>query len=284
VSERFTLRFLTPEDTAGAEGVRRLQRISEGSLPRLPDNTPVDGACPPAVRDRILSPPAQPLPAVDLLEIDSATVFGRGLVCLRDQSLLCGEYFNPGMMGRDGPQLAPWLPEGAPLDHPPLEVSGTCAVLSTPGDRIYGHWLLDLLYRVLALETWAPPDHYFLASDVGAFGADLLEACGVDRRRIRRFDPHTRCLFVERLRHVTSARHRGWLHPVVAEGLPQRLGGRTDLSRVPRRRLYISRRAMDQNGRVLLNREAVEARFAGAGFEILQPEQLSISEQLALFP
>jgi len=142
----------------------------------------------------------------------------------------------------------------------------------------FGHVMLEGLARAWAFEAFdrAHPKGRCLIYEPWTpdFALDLLARAGVPTDRIlRSMTP----LVIERL-HVpepASLTHH-WISDPQAETW-RRIASSFDSDAASDRRVYLSRRG--NPARRLVEEVAVEARFAAAGFEVVQPETLSIAEQ-----
>lgn len=157
-------------------------------------------------------------------------------------------------------------------------------------NMVYGHFLLEMLPRL--------------------FVAGLLRQCGAQfaiavpstapgwmRRFVDLYVPIEDQIVYDPARHVIDApsiilpsmmHEKHNFHPAF-NLLVADLRGRVGLPPIPAaargptpRRIYLSRRRLEQNNR-LLNQDEIETLMPRLGFTIVHPQELSIHDQLALF-
>jgi hypothetical protein len=149
--------------------------------------------------------------------------------------------------------------------------------------RNFGHWLLDGVPQIVALDALAP-DAVFLLPDPlkGAYRATLaLLGIGDDRIRPWNGQPVScsRLLLMEddgrggggRPLSALVQMRRRLLAPTAAPASP------------PTRRLYVSRRDAKPHRRWVDNEPEVEALFASRGFAIVSMGECPLPEQVRLF-
>lgn len=141
--------------------------------------------------------------------------------------------------------------------------------------RHFGHFLLEGLSRTWALGT-LPDDLPLVCYDASLsdWQWELLGRLGVDPDRLLLLEVPTR---FERL-VVPSAAYD--LHVGAAPQITSTWSAVRDDVPPHGDPVYLSRSRFADN-RSLVNEHAVEALFARAGFEVLHPQELSISEQVA---
>ena len=163
-------------------------------------------------------------------------------------------------------------------------IDGSALLVRHPGERIYGHWLLDLVPKILLAEPVLPNDAVFVISKAApAYVEDLIRLGGGDPGRILRIEPEV-AVRTERALWITPTRCNQYVHPLIRE-VRRRFVGESRPS--PADRLFVSRtRWVEQKGSVhrsLLNRHEVEQIASEAGYEVFRPEEYSLEEQIARF-
>ncbi|WP_158272057.1 glycosyltransferase family 61 protein [Marinicauda salina] len=159
------------------------------------------------------------------------------------------------------------------------------AVLTGPGGRIYGHWLIDVLPRLdHYLEDTLEPGTLYLTNPLKPFMREILTAVGADWLALRDYHP-SRIHAVDELIIETLPRH---FHVVQAsrlhaglERLEHGLPAVADTGIEPARKIYVSRARWQR--RTLVNGVEIEAYLAGRGWRVVHPETLTVAEQRALF-
>lgn len=156
------------------------------------------------------------------------------------------------------------------------------------GYKIYGHWLVDILPKISIIEALGfdvEQQQYLLPSDTPSFGIEWLRLFGIKPENIIFFDPDREGVAVNHLIIPTMARTNSRAKPIfepAVRRIKERLKSTSNWP-PPRnyRRLFLSR-GRNMN-RLLVNRLEVEVAFASAGYYVVNPERLSIVEQIALF-
>lgn len=168
-----------------------------------------------------------------------------------------------------------------PFPPPPLEVSGRLGVLTTRGDANYYHFLHDVLPRVAVLEQAGVerPERWYVPRTT-RFQKELLELWGIAEDEVINSDEvrHVRAqtLVVPGLAS-TIERNPPWVSQLLrARLVPPGMG------RVPGRNLYLSRKT-GLNNRAILNEDEVLALLVPLGFEVIDPGDLSVRDQIRTF-
>ena len=150
--------------------------------------------------------------------------------------------------------------------------------LMRPGVDIYGHWLLDLLPKVALLEKYNPGANYTVLVDEKCpdWALTLIAETATNTMVIKKI---TTGEMVSGRFFLTSPIRR---HDFISEMC------RIDTF-VPRqtergtRKVYLSRKHLNSHYRELENSARIERIFKAKGFELIYPEELSITQQIALF-
>ncbi|MEB3884177.1 tetratricopeptide repeat protein [Lyngbya sp. CCY1209] len=178
----------------------------------------------------------------------------------------------------------PWILR-APPRSPPREIDGTVAVLSGISGHIYFHWMVDVLPRIELLRQagvdFDRVDGFVVNSRQLPFQRETLNRLGIPESKIIESDriPYLRA---RQLLVPSFASPTGWLQPWGLEFLRRTFLPRAqgDAGNYPDR-IYVSR-ATARHRRVL-NEEEVMAVLEPLGFVRILLEQLSFSQQVALF-
>jgi capsular polysaccharide biosynthesis protein len=164
-------------------------------------------------------------------------------------------------------------------------VPGTTAVLCGPAHETYGHWLVDFLPRLWVLRR-AGHDldrlQFLVPADLRPFAFALLRLCGIADRQLIRYHHWNEILHVERLVMPTGLRQGDRLSPCFAHATAF-WRDRAALQAAPGSggAIFLSRGAGSQ--RRLVNRARIEAIAAEHGLAVMRPEDLSLTDQIALF-
>ncbi|WP_232629564.1 glycosyltransferase family 61 protein [Methylobacterium sp. Leaf118] len=178
-----------------------------------------------------------------------------------------------------------------------VSVEEPVVLLAGSGHQMYGHWLVDFLPKLYLLDR-AGHDitrlRYLLPADTPDFAMVWLALLGIARGQIVPYDRERDLVACRQLLVPSALRFASRASPLMAEArrflldrvapAPRwRLGRRREPPAT--RRLLISRseNADTRNRRILAERAELEARARARGFEVVQPEGLTIPEQIALF-
>ena len=225
-------------------------------------------------------------------------VIGQGMLLWGERGRLrCASHFHgsprshPNFLPEFRLYLGPYYDYDAD-DHPRVDLArqrevrlrGPTLVLSQPGCRTFGHWLVQVLPRLrLAQRLGLPTERVLLPGPLTPAVGPIMRAYGLDDDRIA----WIRCgEEVARLDDGILCAHLQFedaYSPLAAEVL-------TDLRQhlVPRpparpwRRLFLSRRRWRLHNRRLRNHAAVRQALAAAGFEEILPEELPLDAQAQL--
>lgn len=217
------------------------------------------------------------VPRVGVLELVGGRVMAPHSVVVTNQNRWLWElcwYF-----GTSRPRQHPIYTHPFPPD--PVEVTGRLGVLATRGDHNYYHFLHDVLPRVAVLEQAGVerPERWYVPHTT-RFQRELLALWGISEDTIVNSDevPHVRAetLVVPGLASMTE-RNPPWVSQLLRARLVP-----AGIERVPGRFLYLSRKA-GLNNRAILNEDEVLAMLVPLGFDVVDPGDFSIAEQIRLF-
>ncbi len=171
--------------------------------------------------------------------------------------------------------------------RPRRRVAGKVAWVTSPGYKSYGNWLTDILPRLAVLEASGTPlarPSFAVPADTPQFGLELLHLCGVPKSRLIVYGEEEVLKPDELL--VPTLMHNGVRYaPLLAEAVAlfrrnvEKAGHSLSSSSAPSR-LYLARAG---GNRRPVNRDALRAKAEAAGFTCVQPEKLSLPEQMAMF-
>jgi capsular polysaccharide biosynthesis protein len=164
------------------------------------------------------------------------------------------------------------------------QIEGTVAVVGTAGADIYYHWMMDVLPRLALINKMLPLDSidYFI-TEFGdhPFQYETLKKAGIPSQKIIKSNDNWHF-------HVKASR---LIVPSLAGELDQpnlfqvqylqKLFGDIKSRALPGRRIYISRK--NTGRRMIVNEEDVLQLLSKYSFEIIQCEDLSVEEQVAIF-
>ena len=159
------------------------------------------------------------------------------------------------------------------------KVSGCGAVLVSPESHNYYHWLSDVLPRIKLYEPVLDQiDHFCISSNVPAKFLQVLPDLGIPQRKMLFIEEkeklHFDYLFVASL-PGSEGRSPQWSVSYLRDKLIKTHGTES-----PERKLYFKRG--DNAGRNVLNEDAIINILQREGFDIIDPGNLNIHEQINL--
>lgn len=210
------------------------------------------------------------LPEAKLLRLRNARVSERGAVTTEG-----------------GRQIVETLRHGNPVmvhEPPGAEIADFAVLLRKPGDRNFGHWLIELCARVHEFRKIHPAEDWKLAiprypADRQALRRRSLEWLGIGEDRILWIEDGTTRF--RDLAFVTSNSVHSHTHEPAGLRSVRDAALRAVGSVAGGRRLYVGRGGASR--RALLNEAEILALCEGHGFESVRPETLSLDDQVRLF-
>ena len=149
---------------------------------------------------------------------------------------------------------------------------------------IYGHFILEMLPKIVLLDKVVEPSVPMLISSVGpSWMMRILK--GVIRRPMIEYDNRTTVVSAPEFLTVTNLSNDGGMRREMRT-VYELLKSTVLLPRPPvakRRGIYVSRRNASVDWHRIENEAEIEAVASAAGLEIVSPEQLSFVEQIELF-
>jgi len=169
-------------------------------------------------------------------------------------------------------------------------IEGQVAIIHGPGFDIFGHWLIDFLPRLFALDR-AGCDiqkiKLVLPARTPSFVRHFLYLIGVPDENLVWHDQRAERIAPDELVFPSLFRLRSRFHPLVELATRfwlDRFAANTGLPDGANacRKLFISRARLP-GARRLRDRAAIEARAVQAGYELVFPETLPLSQQIRVF-
>jgi hypothetical protein len=164
------------------------------------------------------------------------------------------------------------------LSAQPPQLAGRWFSLLTYYPHNYAHWLMDLLPLTLGLDHVEGDFSLLLPEKEEPFHGESLRLLGLDRFPARRLPASF--VQVERLILPHSAINSGTPRGEHLAALRDRMWKGADVVPARRRRIFISRAG---STRAILNEADLIPLLNAHGFEIVQAEKLSLTEQVRLF-
>nr|WP_294517847.1 glycosyltransferase family 61 protein [uncultured Rhodopila sp.] len=166
---------------------------------------------------------------------------------------------------------------------------GSHVVLAGPGYGVYGHWLVEYLPKI-SLLNMAGYDiyslRYLLPSDSPSYVTDWLSLFGIGADQIEYHDIATDIVVADELLLPTIL-HNGLRMSPLFKDAARFLRGLIELKQDLTASTYGSRiflsRGPNSRGRALANRARIEELASDAKFTLVQPEKLTLVDQVRLF-
>jgi capsular polysaccharide biosynthesis protein len=154
------------------------------------------------------------------------------------------------------------------------------AIISQTGQAVYGHWLVDILPRMVLMETIGFCGKYVFHTGLLPFAKQLLEILDIPISRIITYNPSLEAL------RFCSALIPGPLRlksafSSVAKITFDRLKKQENIDVT--KKIFISRNKWSKNNQTITNRNELENIASSYGFDIVNPQNLTVSEQATLF-
>jgi hypothetical protein len=149
--------------------------------------------------------------------------------------------------------------------------------------RNFGHWLLDGVPQIVALDALAPDAVFLLPDPLKGIYTSTLGLLGIGADRLRPWSGTP--VSCSRLLLLEDDSRAGGGRPLSALlQTRRRLLERASVPDArPTRRLYVSRRDAKPHRRWVENEPDVEALFASRGFEIVSMRECPLPEQVRMF-
>lgn len=235
------------------------------------------------------------IPPVGLIKLKNVFVFGNGFIMNEKRERIVSPFLPyTSLVSEKGIKLS----SGAlrtisddifrtrPLDV--KEISGTAALLTQPGDRIFGHWLIDLIPMLSLIQKANKDVKYIIKNsvldnsaipDIGA----MFKAINFESNNTIGLTENLHAYFCKELIVPSVVRYGQQIHPIVNKLYEDYREINVPISDTPLK-IYFSRRKWTPSGpqRILLNAQKIEDSYQEKGFEIIHPEKLTFDEKLKL--
>jgi O-antigen biosynthesis protein WbqL len=230
-------------------------------------------------------------PDLAIISVEGAIYGGMGM--LRRDGQLCHEhgllpdYFEimTTQMGLDYKPVQRWLRGLLSADLQIVDIA-TPALVAVHGHWNFGHFLMEILPRLLVLDRDCPPDWPILMAAVeGSFLPGMVRLACPDRPIVT-FDPDRQGIRAPMLVGCGDLiTPRGSLPALqgLYAGLRDRLVPLATHDGPVAERVFLSRAGVRKRRHVIANRPAVEAAAEAAGYLVVRPEDLPWPDQARLF-
>jgi len=177
-----------------------------------------------------------------------------------------------------GQEFAPDDPSARMLWLPaPLRIAGAWTSVCSRWSEGFYHWFMDVLPRLAVLADF-PPETGILGPPLRfQWQRDTLRWLGLESRWRETTEKH---LQVENYWFSGPVAMTGCDNPYALRFLHERLAGFADAAYRGPQRFYLTRRG---RARSPVNEPEIEALMAAAGWAVIDPEQLTLAQQMSLF-
>ena len=242
---------------------------------------------PPKTPEKLLDPSFQ-FPAEIKLPDNFVGILPQGRFWLREDEASSAVISNDnqliGDLSPESPALSPGDPNSHPSNHsllknkylPPIEyIDGTVVILVGLLNKVYFHWLLDIVPRFKLLELSGinlEKVDYFLVDNSCAFQQETLSMLGIKSEKIKSlsFPLH---LQAKQLIIPSFPGTIAWPPLWSCDYLRELILGDFSTKKTLNKRIYISRK--NANSRRLINEAEIIRLLKKYAFEIINLEQLS---------
>lgn len=159
------------------------------------------------------------------------------------------------------------------------EIQGTGALLISPESHNYYHWMSDVLPRIkLYGKIFDQVDHFCVASSVPQKFLDVLPLFGIPKEKLLLVKDHEKLHF-QNLFVASLPGSEGRAPKWAIDFVRKKLLTATKLAE-PTKKIYFKRGTAVE--RKILNEDTVIQILSERGFEVIEPDKLSIPQQAAL--
>ena len=164
-------------------------------------------------------------------------------------------------------------------------IPGTTVLLSSAEPSNYGSWLFRALPKLETLKRFSIDESVkFLVWAGQPTFREYLEIVGVPENRVIQHDPQNEIYELHRV-IVPSIRNNQAFLDAESLALYARMRGKFGIPQESGTRIYVSRLSQSQRGspRALRNEAELVERLREMAFQIVNPERLSVPEQVRIF-
>lgn len=166
------------------------------------------------------------------------------------------------------------------------DYEGVLCPLFGPGWPTWGHWLVEFLPRIFLIQRYGININevkFLLPFNVPKFALDLVKICGLSDENIIFFDQNKELMRSEKIIVPTNLSDFSIFHPVFSDYV-EWICGKIGICRKKEgiKKIFIQR--TDNNKlRTLVNRKEIERIAQENGYELINPNILSVTEQIEIF-
>lgn len=161
-------------------------------------------------------------------------------------------------------------------------ITDLCVPISRPGEAVYGHWLVDILPRVVISQMMGIKAKYISTVHIPEYARKLLELLGVRKEDIITYEPMKEILFLKNSIIPSYLRtFKSGFSPMLIE-LNRRFLSLNINKTKKFDKIYISRGDYNDKQQFINEKEIIRI-VQKEGFQIIEPHLFSIEEQISLF-
>lgn len=229
------------------------------------------------------------IPPANLYEFHDVYLVGQGCIVDKNQRLFFSKHLHMNhaqlKMGRINPILISTNPNDTSkvsfnkkLKTRKIDRS-ICIPLSQPGESVYGHFLVDILPRVIFAQEIGTKLKYISTIHLPEWAKKFLHLLGIKNEDIITYDPMTEVLFMKHCLFPGHLRQESAFSPLASK-LRESLApfGSTPKNR----RLFVSRGNFNK-AQHITNFNELNTLIVRYGLELIEPHKLSIEEQISIF-
>lgn len=154
-----------------------------------------------------------------------------------------------------------------------------CIPLSQPGEGVYGHWLVDILPRVVFAKQLNQPLKYIISTRSPSYARSFLHLLGITDDDIVIYRPESEVVFMKNCYFPGHLRLESAFSPLAAR---LNTSMQPYFSTCKNRKLYISRGNFNKQ-QTIFNADALIKLVTHYGLEIIEPHKYTIKEQIKIF-
>ena len=233
------------------------------------------------------------IPALGYLKLNNVYVLGNGLLLDENKKRIRSPFLPYSLLNNEsglrlssGPIQKETDGKFSTRELSVITIDEPVALLTQPGDRIFGHWLVDILPRLSLLRNIDSPLKYILKNDVlnGSAISDIKEIFKLaefDTSHAFGLKPVANAYFCKSLIVPSVVRYGQQIHSYVGTLYEPYIKLNHSKCDSPTK-VYLSRRKWkgENSRRILENALELENHFIKKGYNVIFPEELSFIEKI----
>lgn len=166
-----------------------------------------------------------------------------------------------------------------------ITIDEPCIPLSTPGEGVYGHWLVDILPRVVLSQMMGIKAKFILTTIFPDFAKKLLSLLGVKDEDIITYEAMEDAVYLKRIFFPSYLQSESIFSPIFNEMNRRFLSVaclRKKKDEKIKSRIFVSRGSVNERQDFINRNEIIEVAKT-FGFDVVEPHMLTIEEQIGIF-